>query len=104
MGTLSSAGIAGRVRSLVDSRDRGDTERAAGRLGVPVKDLDHVEDLLSERFCDDRSPECALRLLAAVTRGYQADPCWLLTGHADLGRAELGPTDRLRVADLLLRL
>ncbi|HKG91479.1 MAG TPA: hypothetical protein VKA84_06305 [Gemmatimonadaceae bacterium] len=104
MSMFSSAGIAERVRSLVNSRDRGDTKRASGRLGVPVQDLDLIDRLFADQMCDDRAHESALKLLAAVTRGYQADPCWLLTGHTDMRRAELSPSDRLKVADLLLRL
>ena len=104
MSILSAAGIAERVRALVSSRDRGDHERASGRLGVPVGDLEQLDRLISEQMCDDRRGEPALRVLAAVMRNYQADPCWLLTGHSDLRNADLSALDRLKVADLLLRL
>ena len=105
MSVLSCAGIAARVRSLVEARDRGDASRAASRLGVPARDLDRLDQILADDMCDDKSSqETGLRLLAAVTRSYQADPCWLLTGHSDLHDADLGASDRLRLADLLLRL
>src|SRR5215208_142951 len=104
MNALNAAGIAERVRALVSTRDRGDAALAAGRLGVPTVDIADLDRVLAAGLSDDCAQDGVLRFLAAVTRGYQADPCWLLTGHSDLRRAELSPSDRLKVADLLLRL
>jgi hypothetical protein len=97
MTSWSPAGIAARVRWLIESKDKGRLEAAARRLGVKPSDLDQIERLLAS---DGGSR--GTRLLAAVVQTYHVDACWLLTGEYDMDAAALAPEARLRLAEMLL--
>ena len=97
MTSWSPAGIAARVRWLVDTKDKGRLDVAARRLGVRPADLEHLDRWLS----GDGGPK-GTRLLAAVIQSYHVDACWLLTGEEELDTSTLAPDARLRLAELLL--
>lgn len=97
MTSWSPAGIAARVRWLIEQKDKGRLDVAARRLGVGVADLEQLERWLS----GDAGPK-GTRLLAAVVQAYHVDACWLLTGEEQVNAAQLAPDARLRLAELLL--
>lgn len=97
MTSWSPAGIAARVRWLVEQKDRGRIDVAARRLGVRPADFDQLERLLAS----DAGPR-GTQLLAAVVQAYHVDACWLLTGEERVDAAALAPDARLRLAELLL--
>jgi hypothetical protein len=99
MSPRSPAGIAARIRWLIEKKDKGRLDVAARRLGVRQSELEQLERLLS----GDAGPR-GTQLLAAVVDGYHEDACWLLTGREEVDSAALPGEARLEVAHLLLEI
>ena len=66
------AGIAGRLRNLLDGEDLA---AAANRLAV--------SELSLRMSVDEMSPHPTIEVIAAVVRHYGVDPAYLLTGVYD---------------------
>jgi hypothetical protein len=88
--------VAIRVRQLMDAKLGGDVARSAQFLGVTRAAL--------ECFLEGAPAEDCLYLLNAVTRRFEVDACWLLTGSDDLQLRQFSAEDRLQVARLLSQL
>ena len=73
MTTFDRAGIAERLRALINGQDDGDLADASGRL--------HVEELSLRMSIDPLSPHPTIEVIMAVIREYGVDPTWLLTGE-----------------------
>jgi len=75
MAALDRAGIAKRLRALIEGQDGGDLSKTAARLGL--------EEVSLRMSIDEDSPHPTVEVLAAVIGAYGVDPSWLLKGTYD---------------------
>ncbi|MFI5228991.1 MAG: hypothetical protein ACHQWU_07975 [Gemmatimonadales bacterium] len=69
------AGVAGRLRTLINNPERLEPGAAARRLGV--------SEVALRMSIDGESPRPTTEVLVAAIRYYGVDPSWLLTGEYD---------------------
>jgi hypothetical protein len=92
MAEISDRAFAVRLRVLIDVYARGSVTAAAEALDIPRERLAAV--LRLERRAD-------VPLMAALVRGWNADPLWLLTGETDVERLRLESNAQEAIVNLL---